>query len=180
MNIFVLDYDLDKCAASMCDKHVVKMVLETAQLLSAAVRKISPDNIPESAYKLTHASHPCTKWASESRANFNWLRELGLAISREYTHRYGKIHKSSLVIEDMPILAGGDEMTKFAQAMPLQFKKMDAVAAYRAYYIGDKLLSIQVTFSKRQPPDWLLDKASWKHDGNRWYIEAEKQSSGLS
>lgn len=174
MNIFVLDTDIDKCAQAMCDKHVVKMVLETAQLLSAAVRKLSPSNVPTSAYAVTHQNHPCTKWASESLANFNWLRELGLAIGREYTYRYGKIHKSSLVIADMPVFETDSHITKFAQAMPFEFKSMDAVVAYRRYYELVKLTSIEVTYTKRQPPDWLFDKASWAYGEYRWYIETEK------
>lgn len=168
MNIFVLDTDIEKCAQALCDKHVVKMVLETAQLLSTAITKFDV-TVPACAYKATHINHPCTKWAYESEANFNWLRTLGLAIGDEYRHRYGKVHKSTAVISAMPHFDTDKSITKFAQAMPNEYKRMDAVRAYREYYTKDKLLSIEVSYYERMPPLWLLDAVDWELDlNNRW------------
>lgn len=73
MNIFVLDYTPQKAAEYHCDKHVVKMILESAQILCAVHHKNGDSNVP---YKLTHKNHPCTIWAGESRSNYLWLTQL--------------------------------------------------------------------------------------------------------
>jgi hypothetical protein len=136
MNIFILDKDPTLCAEYMIDKHVVKMPLEHAQMLSTACR-LSGHDI---GYKAAYQNHPCTKWARESVANFIYLRDLTLSIGEEYTRRYGKDHKSvelvkQLPVPDLPNLG----ITPFAQAMPDTYKcKGDAVKAYRAYYKGEK------------------------------------------
>ena len=93
MNIFVLDNDPIVAAQSQSDKHVVKMVLETAQMLCAA---FPPGEAP---YKRSYYNHPCTVWARKSDDNYYWLCRHGIALSVEYTHRYGKRHKSQDVIE---------------------------------------------------------------------------------
>lgn len=88
MNIFVLDYCPVKSAQMQCDRHVVKMPLETAQLLCSAYPN---DNAP---YKRTHYNHPCSIWARKSENNYLWPIEHGLALCLEYNFRYGKNHKS--------------------------------------------------------------------------------------
>ncbi|MFU8806166.1 MAG: pyrimidine dimer DNA glycosylase/endonuclease V, partial [Bradymonadaceae bacterium] len=95
MNIFIFDEDPQECARHHGDRHVVKMVLETAQIL-CTVQHVSGQAAP---YKKTHAAHPCVRWVLESLANYRWLVELGLALAVEYTHRYGRRHKSHDVIE---------------------------------------------------------------------------------
>lgn len=155
MNIFILDKDPETCAKMHCDKHIVKMVLETAQILSTVVQ---PDDVRyEGLYKPTHRNHPCTKWAGESLGNFVWLYCLGLELAREYRHRYGKVHKSGLVIVPTSAIAfrhvGTDmEMTPFAQAMPEQYRNEDAVSAYRNYYLSEKASIAKWT--KREIPSW--------------------------
>ena len=72
MNIFVLDEDVEKCAEYHCDKHVIKMILESAQMMSAVVRL----NGHDTGYKLTHKNHPCTIWARKSLSNYIWLKSL--------------------------------------------------------------------------------------------------------
>jgi len=110
MNIFAL-HDRSKIAARMhCDKHVVKMCLETAQILSTVVHtagrwpgtpyEYADHNKPMNFYRPTHAKHPCVLWAGETKANFKWLQRLGVALCCEYFYRYGKTHKSLLVIQD--------------------------------------------------------------------------------
>mgnify|MGYP000607032860 CR=1 FL=1 len=98
MNIFFLDDDIKKCAQYHCDKHVVKMILETAQLLCGVHHMIDQvtDQVP---YKLSHKNHPCSIWSRESLSNYLYLCELGLELCYEYTYRYGKKHKSQSVIE---------------------------------------------------------------------------------
>lgn len=151
MNIFILDYDFDINAQYYVDKHVVKMPLEYAQLLSAAVRLSGFD----AGYRLTHKNHPCTKWARESIDNFMWLKKLAEAVGKEYTYRYGRVHKSTIVARELPIptdlpIKG---LTKFAQAMPNQYKNEDVVTAYRNYYIGEK--AHLFSWKKRDIPKWI-------------------------
>lgn len=151
MNIFVLDADPILAARYHHDKHVVKMILETAQLLSTA----SP--FP-GCYKPTHINHPCTKWVAESNENYSWLWQLGIALGNEYTYRYGKQHKSHEVIRAAGRHLGSfitltPKPTPFAQAMPKQYKHADAVTAYRNYYIGEKVK--QSKWTNRPTPEWL-------------------------
>ncbi len=98
MNIFILDLDVKKCAQYHVDKHVVKMILETAQLL-CGVHHVTDQVTDQVPYKLSHKNHPCSIWARESLSNYLYLCELGLELCNEYTYRYGKRHKSQDVIE---------------------------------------------------------------------------------
>ena len=84
MNIFTVDHDPTVAAQQLCDKHVVKMPLETAQMLCSAF-----DPLDLAPYKRVHYNHPCTQWARQSEANFDWLVTHGLALCAEYTKRYG-------------------------------------------------------------------------------------------
>ena len=73
MNIFCLDEDPIKAVQMMCDKHIVKMILESAQLMSTAHRELDGDNANENLYKSTHKNHPSAKWVRESLWNYVWL-----------------------------------------------------------------------------------------------------------
>ena len=163
MNIFILDESPELCARYHVDKHVVKMILETAQLMSTAIRMAAAKKSDEDAkvaselgiYKATHPGHPCTIWAKESSDNFLWLAELGKALGTEYTFRYGKQHKSIEVIDkcvEFVHLINKGKITKFAQAMPEKYKGVDAVEAYRAYYVGDKFKMAK--WKNRPIPVW--------------------------
>lgn len=150
MNIFVLHEKPEIAATMACDKHVVKMILETAQMMCTVVASYGH----ETPYRATHAKHPCTIWAAQSRANWNWLVEHGMSLCDEYTKRYNKIHKSQRVIEwcamthvDLP----ETPQTPFAQAMPPQYRNECAVTAYRAYYMGEKA---HFATWKTQTPNW--------------------------
>ena len=151
MNIFVLDLNSSLAAQMACDKHVVKMILETAQLLcSYYPQGIAP-------YKRTHYNHPCAKWTRSSLSNYKWLVQYGIELCKEYTFRYNKIHKSQRVIEwcnnNIDGLADHG-ITPFAQAMPDVFKvPNDPVSAYRNYYIAAKKHILKYTI--RQPPAWI-------------------------
>ena len=92
MNIFFLSLDPAEAARLHCDKHVVKMILESCQLLYCA-HWMCGTIMPSNAYKKTHPNHPCAKWVRESQANYRWLCRLGLELCGEYTFRYGKHHK---------------------------------------------------------------------------------------
>ena len=95
MNIFYLSTNTDECARYHCDKHVVKMILETAQMLSTAHRVLDGDELADEKklYKKVHANHPSTKWVRESYANYLWAYDLLYSLCKEYTFRYNKYHK---------------------------------------------------------------------------------------
>jgi hypothetical protein len=151
MNIFILDLDIVKCCEYMVDKHIVKMQLESAQLLSTAVR-LSGIN---TGYNITHVNHPCSLWTRSSIDNWLWLRELALQMHEEYRYRYGenKTHLSWLVTKSLPIPNLPQiGYTNFAQAMPYQYIQSNPVLAYRSYYIHEKQHLAQWT--NRQQPTW--------------------------
>ena len=157
MNVFVLDNDPVVAARFQCDKHVVKMVLESAQLLCSAHHMLMSD-IPDRFYRLTHKNHPCSIWARSHPDNYNWLASHATGLLSEYTHRYGKTHKSTGIIEwckGNPPLFTSAKQLPFAQAMPDQYKDDDPVVAYRNYYIEDKFTSIKMVWTKREMPNWM-------------------------
>jgi len=155
MNIFVLDIDTKKCAEYHSNSHVIKMVLESAQLL-CGVHHVTNSNyiIP---YGLSHKNHPCAIWARECMENYNWLCDLGIELSEEYTHRYGKRHKSQDIIEwamvHKPNLRVNGSITTFALAMPDECKIGNAVDSYRQYYIAEKRSFAK--WKEREIPFWF-------------------------
>jgi len=152
MNIFVLDKNPETCARYHCDKHVVKMILESAQMLSAVVRLSGIDQ----GYKITHQNHPCTLWTGKSLSNWKWLRELAGALNREYKFRYNKKsnHKSYDLIKSLPIPKITDQgLTRFPQAIPESYKHENPVIAYRKYYLEEK--SNLFYWTRRARPNWV-------------------------
>lgn len=93
MNLFLLDLDTELCAQYHCDPHVCKMILETAQLLYCAHHMLG-SALPQGAYRKTHANHPCAKWVRETGGNYLFACHLGLALCREFKHRFEKTHKT--------------------------------------------------------------------------------------
>jgi hypothetical protein len=163
MNIFVLHLLPRIAAIYHCDKHVVKMILESAQLLYSA-HHISgnPFDLPNNAYKKTHVNHPCAIWVRESRENYKWLAQLGWWLCKEYQTRYGKHknHKTEQHIRwlmaNIPFGIPDVPATPFRQAMPDEYKHDDAVQAYRTYYIESKMKARRiVTYTKRPFPEFL-------------------------
>lgn len=152
MNIFALDKSPRLAAQYQADVHVVKMVLESAQLLC------SPFEPGKAPYKRTHYNHPCAKWVRESENNYIWLVNHAWALAEEFEFRYQKKHKSHKVIDWCALNAYQLKlpqiiMTPFAQAMPDQYKHTDAIVAYRNYYIGAKQ-NISKWNKGRNKPDW--------------------------
>lgn len=152
MNIFYLDENVEKCAQYHCDKHVVKMILESAQLLCSAHWV----NSKEAPYKLSHKNHPCAIWVRESFSNYKYLCDLGLELCKEYTYRYGKRHKSQDVIEwcvtnNVNICDKG--FTEPPKAMGDEFKVKDVIESYRNYYrLAKKEFA---TWKNRNIPEWF-------------------------
>lgn len=156
MNIFVLDLNPKKCAQYHLNSHVVKMVLETSQIL-CGVHWMSEGGQYDIPYKLSHKNHPCSIWARECIENYKWLCELGIELSKEYTLRYGKRHKSEDVIDwcisNPPKIHINGKMTPFALAMPDECKVGNPVESYRIYYMTEKR-KIAV-WKNREIPNWF-------------------------
>lgn len=153
MNIFYLDQNPIIAAWYHCDKHVVKMILETAQLLSTAHHHYG--SATSEMYKPTHRNHPSAVWVRESRANYMWAWRLFSALCAEYTERYGKTHKTSRLLKALFNRPDGiptARMTEPPQCMPDEYKGDDTVLAYRSYYRGDKR---RFATWKTHEPDWF-------------------------
>ena len=153
MNIFAVNKDPKIAAQELCDKHVVKMILESAQMLCAVYDKGT------APYKRAFYNHPCTIWARESQENYEWLLDHATAMCEEYTKRYGKIHKAQAIIlwcfmhyKSLSLPRIG--LTPFAQAMPEEYKNKCAIIAYRAYYNGEKASFAK--WSKTDQPAWFI------------------------
>lgn len=157
MNIFVLDKEPRKAAAYHVDKHVPKMIVESAQMLSTAHHALDEEESIEGIYKAAHLNHPCTIWVRESKQNYEWLLELALGLVDEYHIRYGhKTHKTEKVLDTLKnapkkIVPWG--LTYFAQAMPDEYKDDDPVQAYRKFYMGEKRPF--ATWKTQQPYWWI-------------------------
>jgi hypothetical protein len=158
MNIFYLDREPLLAARAHCDKHCVKMILETAQLLSTAHRELDGDEYADAhgLYKATHKNHPSAVWVRESAANYRWAHQLLVELCGQYGYRYGKTHKTERLIEPLstlPLNISTDAaFTEPPQCMPDEYKRSDVVDAYRAYYHGDKAGFAEWRHSN--PPVW--------------------------
>jgi len=158
MNIFVLNRDPAKAAQDQCDKHVVKMILESAQMLCTAHRELDGDFCDRLGfYRSTHKNHPCSIWVRESMHNYRWLYLHMIALGNEYTYRYGKEHlsikKLGKALERLPNNIPVARMTDFPQCMPEEYKNLDPVWAYRRYYINEKA-DIATWNKTRKQPEW--------------------------
>lgn len=154
MNIFVIDSDPEVSAIHLCDKHIVKMPLESAQMLCTISWRFG---LP-AQYKPSFQNHPCTRWAGETWGNWHWLVKHAIALCVEYERRYRRQHASYIPIihcaahGGRPVLASPSLLTPFVQVMPEKYKQVDAVSAYRAYYIGEKARFAR--WSHAKPPVW--------------------------
>lgn len=156
MNIFYLDQKPWLAAQYHNDRHVVKMVLETAQLLSAAHHILDRDTpICQNVYKLTHKNHPCAVWVRASYQNYMWTYQLLQYLLAEYTFRYGKEHKTSRLmdyLQHIPNNIPPVPFTPVALAMPDELKLPNPVDAYRNYYRQGK--AHLAKWTKRETPSW--------------------------
>jgi hypothetical protein len=162
MNIFFLDWDPKLSAIFACNKHIIKMVIESTQLLYTVYHLNQPElllNSQLTPYKITHKNHPCSKWIRENFSNFLWLLTLSWEYCKEYTYRYNKVHSCEKhilwMVHHLPTNLSYSSMTLPVQAMPEKYKCIDAVEAYRKYYIGEKLRFVKYT--KREVPFWLKE-----------------------
>jgi hypothetical protein len=160
MNIFRLSNDPKEAAIMQHDRHIIKMILESAQMLSTACR-VNGRYHPN-IYNKTHQNHPCTLWVTRSNLAFQWLVDHGMALCDEMEYRFGTIHKSKAVIqlcsEIRPKLP--DVEIAVPLAMPDQYKvKGDSVTSYRNFYLAEKMqmgypMGTMSRWTKRNLPEW--------------------------
>ena len=140
MNIFYLHKDPVIAAKVQYNKHVVKMILESAQMLCTAHHHY--DENTDVPYKKAHYNHPSTIWTRESDEQYMWLFDHMCALGKEYTKRYGKIHlsitKCFLPLYRIPVGIPSNGFTQPPQCMPDEFKDECSIKAYWNYYIGEK------------------------------------------
>lgn len=164
MNIFYVSKYPVEAAQSLVDSHVVKMILESAQMLSTAHRVVDgrnlalPDRREQILYKATHINHPSNVWCRESATNYYWLFAHYRALCIEYTYRYDKFHKSQSLEELLifaPKFLRKFEGTPIPCCMDEKYIiSSDPVVNYRNYYnIAKKDLH---KWKKREKPNWIL------------------------
>ena len=176
MNIFYLHPDPKICAEMHVDKHCVKMILESAQLLSTAhrfldgtetiglsqsgrksKRWILPDERESILYSATHINHPSAIWCRQSKNNYGWLFALFCDLMQEYKYRYGKIHKCDSLrhtLGNMPKNLTNEKWTEPTPAMPEQYKVPgNSVQSYHNYYNGEK--QRMFSWKNRPTPEFI-------------------------
>lgn len=171
MNIFYLDQDPYVAARWHGDKHVSKMIIETAQMLSTAHHVLSKEYDANGKpfshkanklglYKPTHINHPCSKWIRENSANYDWAWKLFEGLCSEFYIRRAKIHATERLLDTLkikPDITYALKYTTPALAMPDEFKTDNPVESYRRYY-KYKFLKGIVTYEwseQRKAPAWL-------------------------
>ena len=181
MNIFAVDENPYTAAHSLCDKHVVKMIVETAQMLSTAHRVLDGKEtirVTASNRKIKHwvhpdsemnsvlclpamVNHPCTVWSMKTDSNYFWLWDHGMGLLTEYTKRYSKVHSMQELFGHYLITAPekipSGKLTPFAQAMPQKYQCDNSVLAYRRYYINEKKRFAK--WKNSDIPVWFNDKS---------------------
>ena len=182
MNIFYLDKHYKTCAKQHVDKHVVKMIVEYAQLLSTAHRvldgeeyegrtannrrirrfKMANSNIEYTLYIASDINDPSAIWVRESSQHYWWLYLLFRELCMEYTHRYGKIHstesKLGEILQIKPKNIKDNGFVEPPQAMPDYCKiPGDSIKAYQKYYVEEKIGFAKWT--KRDIPNWFVAEA---------------------
>jgi hypothetical protein len=186
MNLFILDKDPVKAAQLQCDKHVVKMIVESGQMLSTAHRMLDgdetrrpsksgktnvkywvhPDEKMESIlYKAVHMYHPCTVWTMQSNNNYNWHYIHFIALCDEYKYRYGKTHATDTLLRDALAKLPENISVGYLTQQPLAMKSNpecmfeDVVKSYRAFY-QTKQGRFKMAWTGREVPQWFQQNNS--------------------
>ena len=175
MNIFATDFSPYKSAVVLPDKHIVKMPLETCQMLAIVCSDKwghgfgtipKADGTPYATEKGAFRNHPCTIWANNFVLNWQWLLAHGLAMCDEYTARYGKVHtcfNTLLAAKDIlptgdPTGRSGKHTTPFARAMPEEYKldtNIDTFTAYKMYIASKPWVKDNYLRLPHRKPDWI-------------------------
>ena len=170
MQLFFLSLCPREAAQMQCDKHVVKMCVETCQIISTVWWKVSRSKhdlyrkLGWLVKQWTVPSHPSIRWVEQSHANYKWAMDHWGALLSEYTLRYGKVHAYQSMYNNMATMAADpslcrDEfvpMTKDFQAVPEEFKSDDPVTTYRKVYM-EKKASFAV-WKHGPTPQWWVNR----------------------
>lgn len=155
MNIFYLDENPVKAATMLCDQHVIKMTLESVQLMCNAWRHYRGQDFI-GIYRPTHVKHPCSLWLTEKSTNVKWLYDHTVSMSGIYFHKSGRFHRSTtllLTLSDIsPMSHEGHSQPP--QCMPDEFKHPDTVTAYRSYY-RHKAAQFKMRWTYNEKPKWM-------------------------
>ena len=169
MNRFITSDVVDECATDLCDKHLRKMIIEEAQMLSTAIHNIAPNvhAAISDLYKPTHAKHPCTVWAGLSSENYRYAYTLFSAMCDEYQRRFRKTHLTdhklrvvfryivnTTAFEDM---FEHQDLTDHPQCMPDEYKTHESwpVTAYRTYMRDHKAHVMSMQWTNTPVPHWF-------------------------
>lgn len=160
MNVFYLDEDPAVCAQFHCDRHVIKMILESAQLLSAAHHVLGTDQT--NLYKLTHRYHPSTQWVMQCSGNYEYVYNLFVELLKEWRFRYHNSnnsysHKCDALIEPLkhlPLHITIGNMTEPPAVMDISIRKNNTIESYRNLYKTVKF-NICSWKAPRNKPDWF-------------------------
>lgn len=170
MNLFLLSLDRRQCVRWYADKHIVKMILELTQLLYGVWSQVGEPGwrqfAPEGSYKATHINHPTSVWMRSSKENYKFAASYAHPMLEEYSRRYNKVHSCGRhidwLVSNVPSSLPDEDLKQLPQAMPEIYKirdgtgtMEDSVLAYRAYYAGDKVKNIKITYTNTEWPDWL-------------------------
>lgn len=166
MQIFAVDSDPKAAARALGDKHVVKMCLETAQIL-CTVSWIHGQSAP---YQPTHVSHPCVRWTSEFAHHWEWVHAHGLELGREYEFRFRRQHASAAVIKSLsrpesiraPRIRIQVPSFTTRSLLPRYQRIPDPVSAHRQSYVNEKA-HIAIYARGREPPDWIADALAFRN-----------------
>ena len=177
MNIFYVNTNAELAAQSMVNRHVVKMILETAQLLSTAHRVIDGEeytgqsqsgrkarrwklnnDLDTILYSATHINHPSAIWTRKTSGNYSWLYDHLVALGSEYTYRYARSHvtidKLGDILKNPPDNIPQGAITPMPSCMDKEhIIGNDPVENYRNYYNKGKTSLHRWT--NRFPPEWI-------------------------
>lgn len=158
MNIFFVHPNSQICAYQLCDKHVVKMITESVQVLcTVCIEQNLAMGLP---YKSTHKQHPITLWAGKSLENYQWLWQHAYFLGIEYNQRYGKSHKSfQALVDSVPytVLLPKTGLHQHPNCTP--YKDLPVLDAYRRFYKIDK--SRFAKWKLGNVPDWYQSRVDY-------------------
>lgn len=159
MNVFLLDSDIQKAVRYMCDRHIVKMPVESAQMLCTAHQYYG--SYHPSFYGISHLHHPWTIWTRRTNSNYQWHFQLFMLMCQEYRRRFHRVHEVDWLLTDAlsqpPELIALGDLTEFPLTMPVEYRQSDPVQSYRDFYIGHKLYFARWRYPGITP-DWVVQQ----------------------
>jgi len=158
MNIFYINPDPIQAARELCDDHIRKMQIESAQMLSVAHWETGSS----APYKPSHKNHPSTKWVRESIQHYDWVLQHGLEICEEFKLRYGKDHATKKVLEwlrDNKPNIPDNGFKEPPTCIPDEYLLPEGVVpSYKNFYIKDKVGVKGLGWNKipSKKPNWVI------------------------